>query len=319
MNTLPPHPRRLGVVMDPIGAIKPSKDTTLALLLAAQARGWALCYFELGDIWLDGGVAMGRARALSVRDDAADWFSLGEAEVLPLGSLHTILMRKDPPFDTEFVYATYILERAEAAGAQVVNRPRGLRDANEKAFTSWFAEFTPPTRIARGRREFDSFRAEHREIIAKPLDGMGGSSIFRIRPDDPNASVIWETLSDHGRRYIVLQRYLPAIADGDKRVLLIDGEPVEYTLARIPPPGESRGNLAAGGRGEVREITEAERRIAAAVGPVLRERGLRLVGLDVIGEHLTEINVTSPTCVREIEAATGLDIAGRLIDALDRP
>ena len=304
--------------MDPIASIKPAKDTTLALALAAQARGWSLAYFEMADLWLRDGTAVGRARPLTVRDDPDDWFELGPEAEQPLGELDAILMRKDPPFDAEYIYATYILERAELAGALVVNRPGALRDANEKAFTAWFAEFAPPTLITRRRAGFDAFRAEHGDVIAKPLDGMGGASIFRLTPGDANASVVWETLSDHGRRYCMLQRYLPEIADGDKRVLVVDGRPAEYMLARIPPAGETRGNLAAGGRGEVRPLGDAERHVAEQLGPELRRRGLLFVGLDLIGDRLTEINVTSPTCVREIEAAQPIDIAGRLIEAIEQ-
>lgn len=309
--------RRLGVVMDPIQSIKPAKDTTLALMLSAQARGWQLIYLEMADLWLENGVARGRARSIEVRDDATNWFQLGDEQILDLGDLDAILMRKDPPFDSEYVYATYILERAEAAGALVVNRPQSLRDANEKAYTAWFNQCTPPTLITRARTQWDRFRAEHGDVIAKPLDGMGGASIFRLRADDPNASVIFETLTDHGQRYCMLQRFIPAISAGDKRILMVDGQPMPYVLARIPATGETRGNLAAGGRGVVMPISEREQWIAEQVGPSLRENGLLFVGLDVIGDYLTEINVTSPTCLREIEREQGIDIAGRLFDAIE--
>ncbi|MBI2382644.1 MAG: glutathione synthase [Gammaproteobacteria bacterium] len=309
--------RTLGVVMDPIGSIKPYKDTTLALMLAAQGRGWSLLYFEMADLWIRDGVAYGRARPVKVFDDAKHWFELGAPQVLPLGDLDAILMRKDPPFDLEFVAATYILERAEAHGALVVNRPRSLRDANEKAFISWFPQCTAPTLITRDMGELRAFHAEQADIVVKPLDGMGGSSVFRVQAGDPNASVIYETLTRHGARYCMAQRYLPEIRDGDKRILMIDGEPVPFCLARIPQPGESRGNLAAGGRGESRPLTGRDRWIAAQVGPKLREMGLLFVGLDVIGDHLTEINVTSPTCAREIERERGIDIAGPVIAAIE--
>ena len=308
--------RRLAVVMDPIAGIKPAKDTSLALLLAAQARGWELLYLEMQDLWLRDGVAWGRARELQVFDDAGHWHQLGEPQTLALGEVDAILMRKDPPFDSEYVYATYILERAEAAGALVCNRPQALRDANEKAYTAWFADCAPPTLIARHADQLRAFRAEHGDIIAKPLDGMGGASIFRIRDGDPNASVIFETLTAHGRRYCMLQKFIPAISEGDKRVLVVDGKPMPFTLARIPPAGETRGNLAAGGSGVVMPITEREQQIAEQLGPTLRDKGLLFVGLDVIGGYLTEINVTSPTCVREIEREQDIDIAGQLIDAI---
>jgi glutathione synthase len=309
--------RMLGVVMDPIGAIKPYKDTTLALMLAAQARGWTLLYFELDDLWLRDGAAYGRGRPVKVRDDEAAWFELGAPQVLPLGDLDAILMRKDPPFDMNYVAATYILQRAEDSGALVVNRPAALRDANEKAFISWFPQCTPPTLVTSSLRELRAFHAEQRDIVVKPLDGMGGMSIFRVGPGDVNASVVYETLTAGGR-YCMAQRYLPEIAAGDKRILVIDGEPVPHCLARIPKAGELRGNLAAGGRGETRPLTERDCWIAAQVGPKLREMGLLFAGLDVIGDYLTEINVTSPTCAREITRDSGLDVAARAIAAIER-
>ena len=309
--------RTLGVVMDPIATIKPYKDTTLALMLAAQAAGWALRYFEQADLWLRDGVAWGRARPLTVFDDKKHWFELGEPETLKLGSLSAILMRKDPPFDLEYVTSTYILERAETQGALVVNKPESLRDCNEKAYVSWFPQCAPPTLFSRDAATLRAFHAEHGDVIYKPMDGMGGSGIFRVGADGLNLGAVIEQLSDNGRRTIVAQRYLPAIKDGDKRILVVDGEPVEYCLARIPQPGETRGNLAAGGRGEVRALTERDRWIAAQVGPELKRRGLLFVGLDVIGDFLTEINVTSPTCAREIDAAQNTAIGSRLIRALE--
>ena len=309
--------RTLGVVMDPIGSIKPYKDTTLALMLSAQSRGWTLLYMELGDLWLRDGAAYGRARPVKVFDDPAHWFDLAGPQVLPLGDLDAILMRKDPPFDLEYIAATYILERAEEAGALVVNKPRALRDANEKAFLSWFPQCAPPTLITRDMDELRAFQREHQDIVVKPLDGMGGASVFRVTPGDVNASVIYETLTHHGTRYAMAQRYLPEIEDGDKRILMIDGAPVAHCLARIPADGELRGNLAAGGHGETRPLTERDRWIAAQVGPELKARGLLLVGLDVIGEHLTEINVTSPTCLREISRDSGVDIAGQVMATIE--
>ena len=308
--------RTLGVIMDPIGSIKPYKDTTLALMLAAQKRGWALRYLEMQDLWIRDGVAWGRVRPVTVFDDKKQWFELGQPETVKLGSLDAILMRKDPPFDLEFVTATYILELAEQQGALVVNRPRSLRDANEKVFISWFTQCCAPTLISRDAAQLRAFHAEHRDVVLKPLDGMGGMGIFRVPADGLNLGAIIETLTDNGRRTIMAQRYLPQIVEGDTRVLVIDGEPVPYGLARIPQAGETRGNLAAGGRGEARPLTERQRWIATEVGPRLREMGLLFVGLDVIGDFLTEINVTSPTCAREIDAAFGTDIGGMAIDAI---
>ncbi len=310
--------RTLAVVMDPIHSIKPYKDTTLALMLAAQKRGWALCYLEMADLWLRDGVAMARARAVTVFDDTRHWFELGEPQERALGTFDAILMRKDPPFDLEYVTATYVLERAKEQGALVVNEPRALRDANEKVFISWFAHCCAPTLIARDAQTLRAFHREHRDVIYKPLDGMGGTGVFRIGADGMNLGAVIETLTDYGRRHIMAQRYIPEIVDGDKRILMVDGHPAPFALARIPQAGETRGNLAAGGRGEPRPLSERDRWIAAQVGPALRERGLLFVGLDVIGDYLTEINVTSPTCVRELDAGCGLDIGGDLIAAIER-
>ena len=307
---------RLGIVMDPIAQIAYKKDSSLAMLLAAQARGWSLYYMEQQDLYQAAGVARGRTRSLEVFADPQRWFQLGEEQDMPLAELDVILMRKDPPFDNEFVYSTYLLEQAEAAGTLVVNRPQSLRDCNEKFFATQFPTYTPETIVSRRPDILRDFALQHRDIILKPLDGMGGSMIFRHREGDPNLSVILETLTAHGSQQIMAQRYLPAIVDGDKRILMIDGEPVPYCLARIPASGETRGNLAAGGRGEARPLTERDREIAAAVGPSLRERGLLFVGLDVIGDRLTEINVTSPTCIREIDAAFDTRIGERLMDKI---
>lgn len=306
----------LAMVMDPIASIKTYKDSSFAMLLAAQARGWKLWYLEMADLSLLQGRAYGRLRPLTVVDRKTDFFELGEAVERPLAEMDALLMRKDPPFDTEYVYATYILERAEAEGLLVVNKPASLRDCNEKLFTAWFPELTPPTLVSRRAEQIRAFYAEHGDIILKPLDGMGGASIFRVQAGDPNLSVIIETLTEHGERYAMAQRYLPAISDGDKRILMIDGEAVPYCLARIPASGETRGNLAAGGRGEPRPLSERDQQIAAIVGPELRRRGLLFVGLDVIGDRLTEINVTSPTCIREIEAVYPVRIAEMLLDAI---
>lgn len=308
---------RLGIVMDPIAGIAFKKDSSLAMLLAAQARGWTLYYMEQQDLYQAGGEARARMRPLTVFEDPQHWFELAAESDNLLSELDVILMRKDPPFDNEFVYSTYLLEQAERAGVLVVNRPQSLRDCNEKLFATQFPHCTPTTLVSRRTDILRAFAEEQRDIILKPLDGMGGSSIFRHRADDPNLSVILETLTAHGTQQIMAQRYLPAIKDGDKRILMIDGEPVPYCLARIPAAGETRGNLAAGGRGEARPLTERDRWIAAQVGPTLREKGLLFVGLDVIGEHLTEINVTSPTCIREIDNAFGTRIGEQLMDAIE--
>ncbi len=307
---------RLGIVMDPIAQISYKKDSSLAMLLAAQARGWSLFYMEQKDLYQAAGTARGRTRPLKVFADPQRWFEFGDEQDMPLAELDVILMRKDPPFDNEFVYSTYLLEQAEEAGTLVVNRPQSLRDCNEKFFATRFPQFTPETLVSRRPDILRDFARQHRDIILKPLDGMGGSMIFRHREGDPNLSVILEALTAHGSQQIMAQRYLPAIVDGDKRILMIDGEPVPYCLARIPASGETRGNLAAGGRGEARPLTERDREIAAAVGPSLRERGLLFVGLDVIGDRLTEINITSPTCIREIDAAFDTRIGEQLMDKI---
>jgi glutathione synthase len=306
----------LGVVMDPIGAIKPNKDSTFAMLLAAQRRGWTLSYLELGDLMLRDGEALGWMRTLSVRDDPTDWYSLEADGLRPLSGLDVILMRKDPPVDGEYLYATQMLELAEAAGTLVMNKPQSLRDANEKLYTAWFPQCTPPTLVTRGAAEIRSFLAEQGDIILKPLHGMGGHAVFRLHRGDHNINVVIETLTQTGSRYVMAQRYLPEIRDGDKRILMIDGEPVPYALARVPAPGETRGNLAAGGSGVGVPLSERDRWICRQVGPALREKGLLFVGLDVIGDYLTEINVTSPTCIRELDALYKLDIAGQFLDCL---
>ena len=309
----------LAVVMDPIADIKPAKDTTLAMMLAAQRRGWQLSYLELRHLWLRDGVAYGRAHPVTVRDDLADWYTLGEPATVPLGSFDAILMRKDPPFDTEYIYATYILERAADAGALVVNRPQGLRDMNEKVYTAWFPDCCAPTLITRDMADMAAFLREHDHAVCKPLYGMGGRSIFVLDADDKNASVVFETLTEYGTRFAITQRYIPDIVTtGDARVILVDGEPVPFALARIPTAADNRGNLAAGAKGVGRPLDERDRWLAARIGPTLRERGMLFVGLDVIGGFVTEINVTSPTGVRELDRQFGLDIAGSLMDAIAR-
>jgi glutathione synthase len=311
-------PVRLLVVMDPIDHIKYQKDTTLAMLLAAQRRGYQLHYAELGDLRLRDGVAEARTRALQVRPDPAGWFSLGEATVSMLGGFDVVLMRKDPPFDTEYIYATYILERAELAGALVVNRPRGLRDMNEKVYTAWFPQCCAPTLVTRSPEEMTAFAAAHGTIVCKPLHGMGGRSVFVVVPGDKNSQVVFETLTDYGQRFAIVQKYLPEITTtGDARVLLVDGEPVSHALARIPSAHDNRGNLAAGATGVARPLDARDRWLAAEIGPAMRAAGMLFVGLDVIGGCVTEINVTSPTGVRELQEQCGIDAAELLLEAID--
>jgi glutathione synthase len=312
-------PKRLGVVMDPIGAITYAKDSTLAMLLAAQEHGYELIYLEQRDLLLRDGVAMGGMRPLTVRADPADWFTLGPSVMAPLRSLDCLLMRKDPPFDTEYIYSTYILERAEGEGVLVVNRPQGLRDMNEKVYTAWFPQCCAPTLITRDMAEMATFLREHRKVVVKPLDGMGGRSIFVLEKDDPNARVVFETLTGYGRHFALAQRYIPDIVEtGDSRVLLIDGEPVPYALARIPQGQDHRGNLAAGARGVGRPLNDRDRWLAAQIGPTLAARGMLFVGLDVIGGFVTEINVTSPTGIRELDKQFGIRIGELLMAALDK-
>ncbi len=307
---------KLGIVMDPIGSITAYKDSSLAMLLAASARNWSLHYMELNDLFIRDGVTRAHVQPLQVRDDPQDWFTLGTSTTLDLHELDVLLMRKDPPFDMEFVYATYLLQRAEEQGLLVVNKPASLRDCNEKMFTAWFPQCCPATLVCRKYSLLREFLSEHRDIIIKPLDGMGGASIFRVREGDSNVSVIFETLTEHQTRYAMAQRYIPEIIRGDKRILMIDGEPLPYALARVPAEGELRGNLAAGATGKGVALTEHERWICAQVGPALRERGLLFTGLDVIGDYLTEINVTSPTCIRELDGLYDLDVAGQLLDII---
>lgn len=305
--------------MDPIADIKYAKDSTLAILLAAAARGFELSYAEQRDLSLRDGEAYARLRPLTVRADPQAWFTLGEPRHAALGGFDCILMRKDPPFDMEYIYTTYILERAEEKGALVVNRPRGLRDMNEKVYTAWFPECCAPTLITRDMGDMDVFLREQGKIVCKPLDGMGGRSIFVVEQGDKNASVIFETLSDYGERFVIVQRYLPEIVtSGDLRILLIDGQAQSQALARIPLPTDNRGNLAAGARGIGRELSERDRWLAAQIGPRLAKDGMLLVGLDVIGGFVTEINVTSPTGIRELDKQFGTDIGARLIEAIER-
>jgi glutathione synthase len=305
--------------MDPIGSINYAKDSTLAMLLAAQARGFSLAYLEQKDLLMRDGVAFGRVRPLTVAADPKAWFTLGEPALEPLAALDVLLMRKDPPFDTEYIYSTYILERAEEAGVLVVNRPQGLRDMNEKVYTAWFPQCCAPTLITRNMADIAAFLKEHGKIVVKPLDGMGGRSIFVLEAADHNARVVFETLTDYGHRFAIAQRYIPDIVKtGDSRVLLIDGEPVPYALARIPSPEDHRGNLAAGAKGVGRELTDRDRWLAGQIGPALAARGMLFVGLDVIGGFVTEINVTSPTGIRELEKQFPIHIGDLFIAAIER-
>ena len=308
---------KLGVIMDPISGIKIKKDSTFAMLLAAQKRQWDILYMELPDLFLRDDRPFARMRSLRVKDNSKGWFEFTDEQNTALDQLDIILMRKDPPFNMEYIYATHFLDHAEKAGTLVVNNPDSLRDANEKLFVSHFPECAPPTLVTSNADLIRAFINEHTETILKPLDGMGGRSIFRTHTTDHNINVIIESLTGHGTRFAMVQKYLPEIKHGDKRILMIDGEPVDYALARIPMAGETRGNLAAGGTGQGVELSNRDKWICSQVGPVLRAKGLLFVGLDVIGDYLTEINVTSPTCIRELDAIYGLDIAGRLMDTLE--
>jgi glutathione synthase len=317
ITRLPFMSKTLGVVMDPIQTINYKKDTTLALLLAAQRQGFKLYYMEQQHLFMENGNPRAEVRPLKVFENPFKWHELEASSSIPLEELDVILMRKDPPFDSEFIYSTYILEAAERRGTLVVNKPQSLRDCNEKVFATEFPECTPPLMISRDQQRLKSFLTEHRDAVFKPLDGMGGTSIFRVREDDQNLNVILETLTNNGQQTIMAQKYLPEIRDGDKRILVIDGEVVPFCLARIPANGEFRGNLAAGGQGRVQPLSDRDHWIAQQIAPTLVERGLIFVGLDVIGDYLTEINVTSPTCAREIDDAESMAIGDRLIDAIE--
>jgi glutathione synthase len=310
---------RLVVVMDPIEAIKPAKDSTLAILIAAQARGWELSYAEQKDLYLRDGVAWAHLAPLTVFDDLRTWFTRGAAQSARLGDYDAILMRKDPPFDMEYIYSTYILERAREQGARVFNHPQGLRDMNEKVYTAWFPECCAPTLVTRDMRDMGAFLHENGRAVCKPLDGMGGRSIFVLEAADKNRNVVFETLTDYGRRYAIVQRYLPEIVTaGDCRVILVDGEPVPFALQRMPTAEDNRGNLAAGARAESRPLNERDRWLCSIIGPKLKAAGMIFVGLDVIGDYVTEINVTSPTGIRELNKRHDVDIGGMLVTAIQR-
>ena len=305
---------KIGVVMDPIGSINYKKDSTLAMLLEAQSRNWELFYMEQDDLYIDHDVARAKMKPLKVFADASNWFQLDDAKDLALDTLNAILMRKDPPFDMNYIYSTYILEKAEEKGTIIINKAQSLRDANEKLFTNNFAQCMPPTLVSSQAEHIQKFYKEHKDIILKPLDGMGGASVFRIKEGDANLSVIIETLTEHGTKLTMAQRFIPEITQGDKRILLINGEAVPYALARIPAKGETRANLAAGGEGVGVELTDRDRWICEQVAPLLKAKGLIFVGIDVIGDYLTEVNVTSPTCIRELDKQYNINISAMLMD-----
>ena len=308
---------KLGVIMDPISAINIKKDTTFAMLLEAQRRGYQIHYLERTDLFLQDGQVSGRSRELTVERNPERWYEFGIERTAPLAELDAILMRLDPPFNMDYVYTTYLLEQAEAEGVLVVNKPQSLRDANEKLFTAWFPQCCASTLVTADPLRIRDFLTRHGDIIVKPLDGMGGASIFRLIREDHNLGVVLETMTRHGTQLVMAQRYLPEIQAGDKRILMINGEPIPYALARIPAKGETRGNLAAGGRGEGRELSDRDRWLCAQIGPTLKQKGLMFVGLDVIGDYVTEINVTSPTCVQELDQQYGLNISGQLMDCIE--
>lgn len=309
---------KLGVIMDPISGINIKKDSTFAMLLAAQKRGWQLYYMEQGDLFVQQQQARATTHTFSVLDNKSKWFEFHQQQTIALSELDVVLMRKDPPFDIEYIYTTYILEYAKKEGVLIVNDPASLRDVNEKMYINNFPQCIAPTLVSRNSEQLIGFIKEQGSAVLKPLEGMGGKSVFKVNAGDPNTRVIIETLTDNHRRFIMAQRYLPEISAGDKRILLIDGHPVDYALARIPAEGETRGNLAAGGTGKGVKLSARDRWICEQTGPVLRDMGLMFVGLDVIGDYLTEINVTSPTCIRELDAIYDIDIAGQLIDAIDK-
>lgn len=305
---------KFGMIMDPINGINIKKDTSFAMLLEAQARNWELHYMEMGDLFLKNGQALAKTRQIQVERNAKNWFNFISEQEINLSELDVILMRKDPPVNQEYIYTTYMLEIAESQGVYIVNKPQALRDANEKLYTAWFPECCAETLVARDSNRIRDFLNINKEIILKPLDGMGGTSIFYVREFDPNLSVILEIMTQNNQRFIMAQKYIPEIKNGDKRILMVNGEAVPFCLARIPAQGESRGNLAAGGHGVGQPLSARDAWIAKKVGPILKEKGLIFVGLDVIGDFLTEINVTSPTCVQELDKQFDINISGLLLD-----
>jgi len=309
---------KLGVVMDPIQSIDPKKDTTLAFLKEAEARQWDISYFEIGDLYLQNGKVHGHAKSLKIFNDNKHWFEFGAKKNIPLAELNVILMRKDPPIDAAYSYATQLLDHAESEGVLVVNKPQALRDANEKLYTSWFKDCCPPTLVSQRISDLKDFLREQHQIVCKPLNGMGGQSIFYLQEMDVNASVVFEMLTQRETQFMMAQRYIPEIKEGDKRILLINGEPIPYALARIPAEGEFRGNLAAGAKGVAKPLTKRDQWICEQVGPILRKKGLYFVGLDVIGDYLTEINVTSPTGVCELDAQCDIKISAIFLDCIQQ-
>jgi glutathione synthase len=308
---------RIAFIADPLEGFKTYKDSTYGMMKEAAERGHELYYLQQRDVVLNGVAVLGSAQRLTLSDDAHDWYRLEAPQIIPLREFDVVLMRKDPPFDVEYLYSTYVLELAEAQGARVFNRPRAIRDHNEKLATAKYPQYIVPTLVTRQANLLHDFLAEHGDVIFKPLDAMGGTGIFRVQQGDPNLNVIIETTTQLGQRTIMAQRFIPEIAQGDKRILLIDGKPAPYSLARIPKAGETRGNLAVGGIGVVQALSARDREIAEGVGPTLAAQGLILVGIDVIGDYLTEINITSPTCMQEIRQHTGFNVAAMLIDALE--
>ncbi len=308
---------KIGFVMDPIESINTNKDSSFAMMLEIQKRGWDIYYMQQGDLFLQNGDTLATMAKLEVMDDAHHWFNIKETKTAPLKELDVVLMRKDPPFDMEYIYTTYLLEFAEKQGVLVINKPQSLRDANEKMFTGWFSQCTPATLVTRNHGQIKAFLAQQGDIILKPPGGMGGKSIFRLRLDDPNISVVIETLTENGSQYVICQQFIAEIKQGDKRILLINGKPIPYALARIPAKGETRGNLAAGGKGVGVELTQRDKWVCDQVAPVLRKKGLAFVGIDIIGDYMTEINVTSPTCIRELDSIYSLNISSLFMDYID--
>lgn len=303
--------------MDPIDGINRLKDSSFAMLLAAQKRGYLLHYMRQEDLYMNGSTAMAQSSIIKVEDKSEHWFSIKQSQEIQLSSLDVILMRKDPPFDIEYITTTYILEMAEREGVLIVNRPSSLRDANEKMFITHFPQCCNPIMVSRDQNRLRKFISQHKDVIVKPLDGMGGESIFRVATDDANLSVILETITRSGARTIMAQKFIPEISEGDKRILLVDGKAIPYALARIPAKGETRGNLAAGGSGAGIKLNENDQWICEQIGPTLSKMGILFAGIDVIGKYLTEINITSPTCIRELDKQYELDIAGQLMDCIE--
>ena len=309
---------RLGIVMDPIENIVPKKDSSLAMLLEAERRNYEIHYMLQSDLKLLAGKAIAQTTILSVEDNLEKWYKFGKQHQVNIDELDVILMRKDPPFDMEYIYTTYILERAEINGTLIINKPSSLRDMNEKIYTAWFSDCSPLTLVTRSMNEIRQFVKTHKKIVIKPLDGMGGKSIYVVHHTDKNTNVIIETLTDYGTKFAMAQIYIPEIKEGDKRILLIDGEPIPYCLARIPSAQDNRGNLVMGARGKGKKLTDQDIQICKKIGPVLKENGIVFCGIDVIGDYLTEINSTSPTGIRELDRNFNLNISGMLFDEIEK-